>query len=81
MSEIPRDFKRHASSKIDEMLIKDNNHLFPQVFKKPLRDSWLETPKQEKALDYEIQGDQGDGLEAVQTVKKSCPPTRSIAGL
>jgi hypothetical protein len=34
LSEIMRDFKHYTSSKIAEMLVKDNDHLFLHVFKK-----------------------------------------------
>jgi len=51
MSEIMRDFKHYTSSKIAEMLVKNNNHLFLHVFKKAVES-------RSKQHDYKVWQDE-----------------------
>jgi putative transposase len=51
LSDIMRDFKHYTSTKIAEMLLKDNNHLFLRVFQKA-------TEGRSKKLDYKVWQDE-----------------------
>jgi REP element-mobilizing transposase RayT len=51
LSEIMRDFKHYTSSKIAEMMVKDNNHLFLHIFKKA-------TENRSKKQDYKVWQDE-----------------------